>query len=178
MDDEEERFTALYDAYRMRVWAYAAGRVGAQVADEIVSDTFMVAWRRFPEMPTAELPWLLGVARNVIRDSVRTQVRRDSLDAELRSWTGGAEADVADGVVDRMAMLGALVELSDADREVLTLMAWQDLSPRQAAQVIGCTTAALRVRLHRARRRLEKALGSPARGSSGRPVETMRMEMS
>lgn len=178
MDEDEERFTAVYDAYRMRVWAYAAGRVGAQGADEIVSDTFVVAWRRLDEMPAAPLPWLLGIARNTIRGAVRTKSRRDSLDAELRRWVAGAEADVADGVVERIEMLRALATLSDADREVLTLVAWHDLSPGEAARVIGCNVAAMRVRLHRARRRLERALVIPVRTSAGMPVETARMELS
>jgi RNA polymerase sigma-70 factor, ECF subfamily len=71
VDEDQERFTALYGTYRVRVWAYAVSRVGAQNAEEVVSETFMVAWRRFADMPPASLPWLLGVARNVIRDSVR-----------------------------------------------------------------------------------------------------------
>jgi RNA polymerase sigma-70 factor, ECF subfamily len=175
VDADKDRFTALYDTYRMRVWAYAASRVGGQAADEVVSETFMVAWRRFAEMPSGSLPWLLGVARNVIRDSARAQTRRDSLAAELRTWTEGAESDVADGVVDRLALLRALTGLSDADREVLTLVAWHGLSAKQAARVVGCTTAALRVRLHRARKRLVAAVHeappTPARHQS------MAMEM-
>ncbi|WP_433177133.1 RNA polymerase sigma factor [Actinoallomurus sp. CA-150999] len=166
MDDDRERFTALYDAYRMRVWAYAASRVGGQAADEVVSETFMVAWRRFGEMPSASLPWLLGVARNVIRDSVRAQTRRDSLAAELRRWTTEAQSDVADGVVDRIAMLRALAALSDGDRELLTLVAWQGLSSREAARVLGCSVASLRVRLHRARRRLTAAMSRQAQEAS------------
>jgi RNA polymerase sigma-70 factor (ECF subfamily) len=176
VDEEKDRFTAMYDAHRKRVWAYAAGRVGAQAADEVVSETFMVAWRRFSQMPSAPLPWLLGVARNVIRESVRAQMRQESLTTELRTWGGGPESDVADGIVNRMAMLRALAELSDADREVLTLLAWQGLRPREAAQVIGCTTATLRVRLHRARRRLTRALGTSPSECAGRPVETIEME--
>jgi RNA polymerase sigma-70 factor (ECF subfamily) len=158
VDDRETRFTAMYDTCRMRVWAYAASRVGSQLADEIVSETFTVAWRRFSEMPISTLPWLLGVARNVIRDSVRADRRRDSLQAELHIWAGESDGDVADGVADRIAMRRALAELSDADREVLTLVAWQGLSPREAARVIGCTAATFRVRLHRARKRLALAL--------------------
>lgn len=178
MDDDRERFTALYDQYRPRVWAYAASRVGGQLADEVVSETFTVAWRRFEDMPSATLPWLLGVARNMIRESVRAQTRRDSLTAELRQWTEESETDLADGVVDRMAVLRALAELSDADREVLTLVAWQGLSPRAAGRVLGCTTAAFRVRLHRARKRLVAALGAPPRESSPRSVESIGMEWS
>jgi RNA polymerase sigma-70 factor (ECF subfamily) len=158
VDDEEKRFTAMYDACRMRVWAYAASRVGSQLADEVVSETFTVAWRRFSEMPASTLPWLLGVARNVIRDSARADRRRDSLQAELHTWAREPVGDIASGVADRIAMRQALAELSDADREVLILVAWQALSPREAARVIGCTAAAFRVRLHRARKRLAVAL--------------------
>ena len=178
MDDDRERFTELYDAYRMRVWAYAASRVGGQAADEVVSETFIVAWRRFAEMPAAALPWLLGVARNVIRDSVRAQTRRDSLAAELRRWTTEAESDVADGVVDRIAMLRALAALSDGDREVLTLVAWQGLSYREAARVLGCSAASLRVRLHRARRRLTAAMSRQAQEASQHRTATIEVEFS
>lgn len=178
MDDNKERFTALYDACRMRVWAYAASRVGGSAADEVVSETFMVAWRRFGEMPDAQLPWLLGVARNVIRDSERSQARRDSLAVELQTWAGAAESDPADGVADRDAMLRALAELSDADREILTLVAWHGLSPREAARVIGCTAATFRVRLHRARRRLTAASAAPPPARSRPRTAAMEMELS
>jgi RNA polymerase sigma-70 factor (ECF subfamily) len=178
VDDDTERFTALYDRYRMRVWAYAASRVGSRVADEIVSETFMVAWRRLSDMPPAVLPWLLGVARNVIRDSVRADIRRESLATELRVWSAGSEGDVADGVVDRLAMLRALAQLPESDREVLTLVAWQGLSTKEAARVIGCTVAAFRVRLHRARRRLTAAVDRPHGDRSRHLVETIGMELS
>lgn len=123
---------------------YAASRAGAGAADEIVSETFMVAWRRYADMPPAELPWLLGVARNVMRDAVRAEARRTSLTAELRRWTAEPAADVAEGVIDRLAMLRALADLPDTDREVLTLMAWQGLSPREAARVIECSESTRR----------------------------------
>lgn len=177
-DDDKERFTALYDRYRMRVWAYAASRAGGGLADEIVSETFMVAWRRFADLPAAELPWLLGVARNVMREEVRAEARRASLATELRRWTRGPEADVAEGVVDRMAMLRALTELADADREVLTLVAWQGLSPRDAARVLGCTAPTLRVRLHRARKRLAAAVQGPARKRGRHSVDSIEMGLS
>jgi RNA polymerase sigma-70 factor (ECF subfamily) len=178
VDDDEQRFTAMYDRYRMRVWAYAASRAGSEAADEIVSETFMVAWRRYAEMPPAELPWLLGVARNVMRDAVRAEARRASLTAELRRWTEEPAADVAEGVIDRLAMLRALADLPDTDREVLTLMAWQGLGPREAARALGCTTATVRVRLHRARKRLATLLQAPARGQGRHSVDSMGMRLS
>jgi RNA polymerase sigma-70 factor, ECF subfamily len=177
-DDDREHFTALYDRYRTRVWAYAARRAGAEAADEIVSETFMVAWRRYADMPPEELPWLFGVVRNVMRDAVRAEARRASLTAELRRRSEEPVADVADGVVDRLAMLRALADLPDNDREVFTLMAWQGLSPREAARVLGCTAATVRVRLHRARKRLAALLQAPARGQGSHAVDSMGMGVS
>jgi RNA polymerase sigma-70 factor (ECF subfamily) len=176
VDGDKERFTQLYDEYRARVWAYATSRAGSQIADEVVSETFTVAWRRFADLPAAPLPWLLGVARNVMRDSFRAQVRRDSLAAELRTWTETVDADVADEIVGRVSVLRALADLPEADREVLTLVAWYGLSQKEAARVVGCNTATLRVRLHRARRRLAAAMNQPSPSQVHRPIESVRME--
>ncbi|MFF5207892.1 RNA polymerase sigma factor [Streptosporangium sp. NPDC000396] len=155
MTDDSSRFTSMYDECRQRVWAYVVSRAGRQVADEVVSETFAIAWRRLDDVPEPALPWLLGVARNVLRDNVRAEVRREALNAELQTW---AEGDVADQVAERLSVLKALAELSEDDREILILTAWQELSPRAAAHVVGCSPAAFRVRLHRARKRLEQAM--------------------
>ncbi|MEU8124402.1 sigma-70 family RNA polymerase sigma factor [Spirillospora sp. NPDC049024] len=154
---DEQRFTAIYDECRQRVWAYAAARAGGQVADEVVSETFAVAWRRLADVPDPPLPWLLGVARNVLRDGHRAQVRRESFAAELRRWAPRQKGDVAEDVAERLAVLRAMAALPEGDREILILIAWQGLTPREAAAVVGCSPAALRVRLHRARRRLVRA---------------------
>lgn len=156
-----ERFTALYDENYRRVFGYAVSRVGRQLAEEVASETFTVAWRRLDDVPARPLPWLLGVARNVARHSYRAQVRRDSLEAELRAWMtvdDVTSGDVADAVVDRTAVLRALAGLSEGDREALTLVAWHGLTAQDAAQVVDCSRAAFFVRLHRARRRLERAV--------------------
>ncbi|GAA5047687.1 RNA polymerase sigma-70 factor (ECF subfamily) [Thermocatellispora tengchongensis] len=158
MTDDSRRFTGMYDECRQRVWAYVVSRAGRQVADEVVSETFAIAWRRLDDVPEPALPWLLGVARNVLRDTIRAEVRREALSQELRSWT---EGDVADQVTERLGVLRALAGLGEDDREILILVAWQGLSPRDAARVIGCSAAAFRVRLHRARRRLKQAMDTP-----------------
>jgi RNA polymerase sigma-70 factor (ECF subfamily) len=99
------------------------------------------------------------VARNVLRDTVKAQVRRESFAAELgQHWQRSLDADVADDVAERLAVLRAMAELPEDDREILILVAWQGLTPRDAAKVLGCSAAALRVRLHRARKRLTAAL--------------------
>jgi RNA polymerase sigma-70 factor, ECF subfamily len=153
-----KRFTAMYDAHHAQVYAYAVSRVGRQLADDVVSDTYLVAWQKLAAVPSAPLPWLLGVAHNVVRERYRAEVRQLSLAVELRAWVDEAVADVADGVAERAAMLAALARLSDDDRELLTLMAWHGLSARAAARVVGCSTATFFVRLHRARKRLHEAL--------------------
>ena len=157
-----ERFTGLYDRYRNRVYAYAVSRAGRQLADEVVSEVFLVAWRRLEQLPDDPLPWLLVTARNVIGSEFRAAARQESLAAELSSWGSAVAPDIADEVSERQTVLRALAVLPEADRELLTLSAWHGLSPRDAASVAGCSAATYFVRLHRARRRLEKAMaGSP-----------------
>jgi RNA polymerase sigma-70 factor (ECF subfamily) len=170
-----ERFTTLYDEHYRSVYAYAVSRAGRQLADEVTGEVFLVAWRRLADVPRPALPWLLGVTRNVVIGQFRAAARQQSIAAEMRAWLAGAGAglvagDVADEVSDRLTALRALASLSEADRELLTLVAWHGLAPREAAQVVGCSTAAYFVRLHRARRRLEQAMehppGAPAGGVS------------
>lgn len=159
------RFTVLYEQTRSRVYAFAVSHAGRQLADEIVSEVYLVAWRRLADIPRPELPWLLAVARNVAAQQFRSTVRQRSIAAELRAWTTEVEltaGDVGEQVAERQAVLAALATLSAPDRDLLTLVAWHGLTPAQAARVVGCSTAAYFVRLHRARRRLERALHARA----------------
>jgi RNA polymerase sigma-70 factor, ECF subfamily len=170
-----ERFQSLYTRHQGQVYAYAVSRAGRQLADEVVSEVFLVAWRRRADVPVPALPWLLGVARNVITSQFRDSARQRSLAAELRAWVTEQElsaGDVADEVSERIAVLAALAGLPDPDRELLTLVAWHGLTPREAAQVVGCSTATYFVRLHRARRRLERAMadGAAPRDRAGAPA--------
>ncbi len=158
-----ERFAAMYELNRARVYAFAVSKAGRQLADEILSEVFMIAWRKFDAMPDPPLPWLLVVARNVTMSQFRVTAREQSVADELRAWLpadGFTVPDIAEDVADRIAVLTALVQLPEADRELLTLVAWHGLTARSAAGVIGCSTAAFFVRLHRARRRLELAVAA------------------
>jgi RNA polymerase sigma-70 factor (ECF subfamily) len=65
--DAARRFTLLYDQHQPRVLAYALSRASRQVAEEVASATFLVAWERIEDRPSPALPWLLGVARNLLR---------------------------------------------------------------------------------------------------------------
>jgi RNA polymerase sigma-70 factor (ECF subfamily) len=161
--DDARRFSAMYEQNRSRVYAYAVSKAGRQLADEIVSEVFLVAWRRIADVPDPPLPWLLVAARNVAASQFRTAVREQSIAAEMRSWRSQAqfaEGDIAEQVAERITVLTALATLPEPDRELLIAVAWHGLSARSAAQVVGCSTAAYFVRLHRARRRLELAVAA------------------
>lgn len=157
-----QRFRDVYEECYPRVLAYATSLVGRQVGEDITSETFTVAWRRVRDIPHPALPWLLGVARNLVRELRRRDAHQYLLAAEeAQRISSGARTDTGDvaaQVTDRHDALQALASLPEADRELLTLIAWHGLSAKEAAQVLDCTTATLTVRLFRARRRLEKAL--------------------
>lgn len=175
---EAGRFTAIYGEHHPTVYAYAVSRVGRQLADDVVGDTFLVAWRKLDAVPAAPLPWLLAVARNVVRERYRDEVRQAALAAELAAWVQEETDDVAEGVAERAAVLAALARLGDDDRELLTLMAWHDLSARDAARVVGCSTATFFVRLHRARRRLREAMTAAEQDARRAPIPLSSEEYS
>jgi RNA polymerase sigma-70 factor (ECF subfamily) len=169
--DDADRFTEMYERYRGRVFAYAVTKAGRDVAEEVASDVFLLAWQRIAELPEQPLPWLLVAARNIASNQVRAAGRQRAIAAELAAWIADElSGDPADDVMERAALLTAIGMLPEPDRELLTLVAWHDLSARSAASVIGCSTATYFVRLHRARRRLEQAVAlatrEPAAGQS------------
>jgi RNA polymerase sigma-70 factor, ECF subfamily len=175
MDDDEagHRFTVMYDAHRNQVWAYTAFLAGRQRADDLVSETFVVAWRRFSDVPQPALPWLLGVARNVARNRIRAEGRQGSLESELHSWAGTATTAGPDELVaTRLDVLRALAVLPAKDRELLILTGWEELTPHEAAAVVGVTPAVVRVRLHRARTRLRRTLNAAKSQAPHREMET------
>lgn len=139
--------------------AYALRHVGPDTAQEILSETFLVAWRRLSEVPGDAMPWLLVVARNTIANHRRSGYRRAVLQSELERLQRIAEPSPSAEVpaIERDAMLSALAALTPVEREALLLVAWDGLSAAQAAKVAGCSTSAFHVRLFRARRRLQSA---------------------
>ncbi|WP_199441212.1 RNA polymerase sigma factor [Umezawaea beigongshangensis] len=170
---DAHRFGELYSDCYPRVLAYATSRVGRQLGEDVTSETFTVAWRRREVLPSPPLPWLLGVARNIVREALRGEDRQWALAAAAaeREVLG---TDPASDVVERAAVLQALGSLSEPDRELLTLVAWHGLSAKDAARVLGCATATLTVRLHRARRRLERATAAAELSAPPRPAVALK----
>lgn len=148
--DFEQLYREQYEAVRR----YAVRRVAAERVPDVVHETFLIAWRRQDDVPAAApLPWLLGVARNVVLHDRRAAARRLRLTARV-----AAEPAATVEAGDAPPLDGALAGLSVEDRDLLGLVYWDGLSPAEAASVLGCTPATLRVRLHRARRRLADLL--------------------
>jgi RNA polymerase sigma-70 factor (ECF subfamily) len=168
----EEDFEALYALHAGAVRGYAMRRCDAETADDVVADVFLVAWRRRAELPEEPLPWLLGTARHVLANHARGQSRRvrlrDRLAAEPTTVAAPAHADGSDSA----QVSAALASLSERDRELLLLMAWEGLELQQAAEVLGVRPNTLAVRFHRARRRLSAALEAhdAADGSERAPI--------
>jgi RNA polymerase sigma-70 factor (ECF subfamily) len=151
------RFDALFREHHPAVRAYARRRVPPEDVDDIVSETFLVVWRRLDDVPEAPLPWLLAVARNVAGTEWRGAARRERL--WLKAQSGHVERfDPGDPEIVDGRVLAALAVLKERDREALTLVAWDGLTPAQAAAVLGVPSARFRQRLHRAGRRLRAEL--------------------
>lgn len=159
-----------------RVFAYARRQCDSASAQDVVSDTFLVAWRRWSDVPGDALPWLLVVARNTIANWRRSAARRDRLvDAVGNLERLAAPATGPDQtVVERTTMIHALGELTELEREALLLIAWDGLKPADAAQVAGCSARAFEVRLSRARARLTRAM-TDASAQSG-PVAVTSLQ--
>jgi RNA polymerase sigma factor (sigma-70 family) len=157
----EESFTALYVEHYPAIYAYVHRRLvglGAEVSD-VVADVFSVAWRRLDNVPEApeDRLWLYAVARRCVARAHRSGWRRWRLRARLsqeaRATTEGRSEDARVSLVRE-----AMERLRPVDREVLRLVMWEGLAHAEAAQVLGCSTNAVAVRLHRARKRLRTAL--------------------
>jgi RNA polymerase sigma-70 factor, ECF subfamily len=160
-DDAVTRFEELYRACYTDLLGYVLRRSESpEAAADVVADTFLVAWRRLHDIPRdhARL-WLFGVARRVLANHRRSVRRTADLAARLRQELASAHRDPSEAP-DEVGQ--AFDALSEADREVLRLVAWEELSAAEVAVVLGCSANAARIRLHRARRRFADALRQPS----------------
>jgi len=161
-DDAAERFELLYRQHFRAVLRYALARLEPESAKDATAETFLIAWRRLPDVPDDPAPWLFAVARKVIAGQFRSHSRREALLARLEVASAGqaGPGEIGEGVAQRAVVLTAFARLSESDREVLRLIAWDGLTSKAAAEVLGVTRFAFGVRLHRARRRLSAALAA------------------
>jgi RNA polymerase sigma factor (sigma-70 family) len=163
-----ERFRALYDAAYPPVMAYALRRARTREdALDVAAETMLTAWRRLDDIPTdgRRLPWVFGVARRVLANHYRAMSRQDRLAARLTSAPDAADPEFE-------AVHEALDALSPAQREILTLSAWDDFDNDEIAVALGISPGAVALRLHRARRRLARELGRLGVGAAPNPPKS------
>jgi RNA polymerase sigma factor (sigma-70 family) len=154
----EARFSRLYRDHEREILRYALRRSAEpQDAADIVAETFLVAWRRLGEVPIDEEArlWLYATARRVLANHQRGIGRRTRLGERLRDEL---RRQLPSQPTSDRPVLDALGAMADADRELLMLVGMEELSPSEAARVLGISTMAARTRLHRARRRLRARL--------------------
>ena len=157
--DRHAALAELFDRSAPAVFGYLARRLGQQRAEDATAETFRIAVERFATYDPAiggALPWLFGVATNVVRRAARDEdrwlralarmPRQPSADGQLTD--DGAGFDVG----------AALAALAPGDRDVIVLIAWEDLSYEQVAAALDVPVGTVRSRLHRARRQLRAAL--------------------
>jgi RNA polymerase sigma-70 factor, ECF subfamily len=158
---DPEAFRALYRAHYRTVCRYLALRVDPSRVEDIVAETFLVAWRRQAQLPEQPLPWLLNAASKILANHRRAGRRSAALVERLEAMTPESgrplEEDVA-AAGRRRALIHALAALGERDRELLMLVHWQGLTPREVATVLELSPVVIRTRLHRANRRLQSAL--------------------
>jgi RNA polymerase sigma-70 factor (ECF subfamily) len=164
---EPEYFTVLFRRHAPQLQRYVVRRLGPDAADDIVAETFLLAFRQRdrydPERADAR-PWLYGIATNLIGRHRRAEIRqyralaRTGADPVMESFTDRVDDRVSASAASRQ-LAAALAGLPAAHRDTLLLVAWGDLSYEEAARALGVPVGTVRSRLSRARSRLRRTLG-------------------
>lgn len=154
----ESRFRLVAETATPAVAAYLQRRIyplrPADV-DDLVEEVLIVAWRRLDDIPAgAEIPWLIGVARNVRRNAVRKQQHADAYTASLRPSSVSPSAE--DEFIADQGVREALAAMNEDDRETLLLHVWDGRSADEIAAIFNVTPNAAAVRLSRAQERFRR----------------------
>lgn len=155
--NRQEFFNAVFGAHYRKISAYAYRRGDAERAEDVAAETFLQVWRTLDRLPKDDfpngcLPWIYGIARNVLAESERVNWRRQLLVGRIRI-VDPPRPVVDPDPVDTVAVAQLLDALPDRDREVLQLHIWHGLNAVEIAELLGCAPVNVRVRLHRLRKR-------------------------
>ena len=159
----EHTFRAIYEQHGAAVHGYVARRVADAYVEDLVSETFMVAWRKMPKDVTEPLPWLYAVARREVANHRRKLAGGHRLVERLAALTPLHERAVPPLVIEGFEppLAAAFGRLTDNEKEALALVAWEQLDYAQAGRVVGCSAATFAVRVSRARGKLRDAVPNP-----------------
>lgn len=160
-----ELLGVIYERHATSVFRYLARRVGVAAAEDLLGDVFVAAvearLRVRPHTSASALPWLYGIAGNVVRSHLRRSQPRVGEDHEP-PFDWDAVDQRIDAALTRSRLRDALEALTPMDREIVLLVAWENLTPAEAGEVLGLTPVAARSRLHRARMHAQALLGRSA----------------
>ncbi|MDP9848585.1 RNA polymerase sigma factor [Streptosporangium lutulentum] len=157
--EPKQRFEEIYDAHYPDLLAYVRRRTDSpDDAADALAETFTTAWRRVDDIPEGNEArlWLYGVARRTLANKRRDETRRTALAVRLRAELAVWSENVVEE--DPHGIRRAFMRLRPDDRELLSLISWEGLSGEEVAKVLGCSHGAVRLRLHRARKRLAREL--------------------
>lgn len=171
--DEPTVFGELFERHGSVIYRYVARRVGHSTAEDVMSETFLTAFRgrnRFDLTRTDARPWLYGIANNLVSRHFAAETRRFALIAAVPADQIAADAfESADSRLDAIAHVGglgrALAALNKADRDTLLLYAWGNLDYEGVAEATGAAVGTVKSRLNRARRRMRSATSAPESSS-------------
>jgi RNA polymerase sigma-70 factor (ECF subfamily) len=163
---EPECFAAVFDRYYVPLHGFVARRLGQTLADDLASETFLVAFARRERYDIAypdARPWLYGIASNLIARHHRAELRHYQALARVAAEAPIEEHDEQivgrlDAQARQRPLAAALAGISAGDRDVLLLVAWAELTSEEAGQALGIPAGTARSRLHRARKQLRTAL--------------------
>lgn len=155
----------LFDAHAAELYRYLARRAGNTVAEEVLSQTFLVAveqQHRYDPNRASARAWLYGIAANLLRHHYRSESRKWQAYARfplgLVEDAADTAASRADATAAQRSLARPIAELNEADRDVLLLYAWADLSYAEIAAALNIPVGTVRSRLNRARQLLKAAL--------------------
>ena len=164
----------MYLSHREALGAYFARRTLHGDVDDLVTETFVVAWRKPPKDLDEPLPWLYGVARRVLASHRRASGRREALNHRLvhthRDAAAIAPHDTFGDELHDPQLVAALGALTEPQQEALRLVAWEELTGAQAARAAGCPAPVFAARLARARRALRSQLAALAPAPTAAPA--------
>jgi RNA polymerase sigma-70 factor, ECF subfamily len=158
---DDEQFTRLYKQTSQDLFAFLLRRCAtAEEAADCLAEAYRIAWEKRNGIPAGDeaRPWLFGIARNVSR---RERASTERAAATARELAFAAERSNATTNPEDSAVAAALSELSPLDQEIVTMLSWDGLAPREVASVLGLSPNAVRIRAHRARTRLRVLLAPP-----------------
>ncbi|MDX2825856.1 sigma-70 family RNA polymerase sigma factor [Streptomyces ipomoeae] len=172
--DGWDAFETVYRESYRPVLRFLLRRMNPDDIEDAAAEVFTIAWRRWSERRGEALPWLYGIARKVAANHRRADGRIEQLSQRVKQTADCSmsvgQRSAEDAVLARVDAVVALNTLSDSDREALLLVSWDGLNAADAARVMGRSKAAFAVQIHRARRKLERALSSETAVSIRRPA--------